>query len=95
MVSTDTIEGTVDRSLWFHYDVVGDVLYIRLDEHRDSPTFSEETEEGLLLLRHAETDEPVGLTVVNWWSRFGHGRAPDSLRKLERRIEPWARKLAA
>lgn len=95
MVKTDAIEGTVDDVLWYHYDLTGDVLYLRLAAHRDATTYAEETDDGLLLLRRDDTDEAAGLTVVNWWKRFGTGPIPDSLCDLERAIEPWARKLAA
>lgn len=95
MVITDTIEGIIEQTCWFHYDRTNDVLYLRLAEHREAPMFSEEVPEGSLLLRHAESDEPVGLTIVNWWKRFGQGPFPDSLKELERRIEPWSQRLVA
>jgi hypothetical protein len=95
MVKVDVIEGTVDDVLWCHYDLTGDVLYLRLTKERDTPTYAEETDEGFLLLRRQDDDAAVGLTIVNWWTRFGSGALPDSLRELEQRIEPWARKLAA
>lgn len=95
MVVTETVEGTIDQALWFHYDVVNDVLYLRLASARDAPTVAEETDDGLLLLRHEQTDEPVGLTVVNWWKRFGQGDLPDSIKQLELCIKPWAKRIAA
>jgi hypothetical protein len=95
MVKTDTLEGTVDQVLWYHYDLDNDVLYLRLAAQREVPTYAEETPEGLLLLRRQDNDEAVGLTIVNWWKRFGKGSLPDSIRKLEQSIEPWARRLAA
>ena len=95
MVTTDTIEGTIDAGLWFHYDIANDVLYLRLASERDTPTVSEETPQGLLLLQREDNDEVVGMTVVNWWKRFGKGSLPDSIKELERQIEPWAKKLAA
>jgi hypothetical protein len=95
MVKTDTLEGTVDQVLWYHYDLANDVLYLRMAAHRETPTYAEKTAEGLLLLRRQDNDEAVGLTIVNWWKRFGKGSLPDSIRKLEEFIEPWARKLAA
>lgn len=95
MVKTDTLEGTVDGTLCYHYDLASDVLYVRLGEQRDAETYAEETDDGFLLLRRQDNDEAVGLTVVNWWQRFGTGDLPDSIRELERSIEPWARKLAA
>lgn len=88
MVTGDAVEGTVDPGIWFHYDKTNDVL-------RERVAVGEETPDGLILLRDAETDEPVGLTVVGWWKRFGEGPIPDSIRELACCIEPWARKVAA
>ncbi|MBN2563726.1 MAG: DUF2283 domain-containing protein [Phycisphaerae bacterium] len=95
MVVTDTLEGTVDTALWYHYDMTNDVLYLRLASERQTPTISEETPDGFLLLRRESDGQPVGLTVVNWWRRFGKGDLPDSIKKLEHCIEPWAKKVAA
>lgn len=95
MVKIDAIEVTVNDVLWCHYDLAGDVLYLRLASERETPTCAEETDDGFLLLRRQDNDQVVGLTVVNWWKRFGTGALPDSLRELERQIEPWAAKLAA
>lgn len=94
MVKVDAIEGTVDDALWYHYDLASDVLYLRLVRHRQAQTYAEETPEGLVL-RRADTGEVAGLTVISWWKRFGTGDLPDSLRKLEEYIEPWARRVAA
>jgi len=95
MVKTDTLEGTIDEVLWYHYDLANDVLYLRMADKRDIATCAEETSDGYLLLRSQDTNETVGLTVVNWWERFGEGSLPDSLRELESLIEPWAKKCAA
>lgn len=95
MVTTDTLEGTIDDTLWFHYDVLDDVLYLRKATERETPTVAEEDERGLIILRRESDDRVVGLTVVNWWKRFGEGVLPDSLRQLEQCIEPWAARLAA
>ncbi len=95
MVKVDAIEGTADDVLWYHYDLSSDVLYLRLADQRESPTYAEESPDGLLVLHREDDDRVVGLTVVNWWKRFGRGGLPDSLRELEARIEPWARRLAA
>ena len=94
-IVTDTLEGVIDEQLWFHYDLANDVLYLRLAAHRDTPTVAQETPEGFLLLRREDNDALVGLTVVNWWKRFGRGARPDSISQLEHLIEPWAAKLAA
>jgi len=95
MVVTDCLEGVANGVLWFHYDMSNDVLYLRLLAHREAETVSEETPDGLLLLRRSDTDDPVGLTVVNWWKRFGKGTLPDSISELQRHIEPWAERVAA
>ena len=95
MVVADTLEGTIHRTLWYHYDLVNDVLYVRLLDQRSAETVAEETPEGILLVRRADNDAVVGLTAVAWWKRFGSGGAPDSIRELERCLEPWAQRLAA
>jgi hypothetical protein len=86
MVVTDTLEGTVNQTLWYHYDVPNDVLYLRFQSEREAETVSEETPSGILLVRRLDTDAVVGWTVVNWWPRFGKGKR-DSIRDLERSIE--------
>jgi len=95
MGTVDTIEGIINGILWYHYDVGNDVLYLRLHDKLDAPALGDETEDGLILLRDEKTDQPVGLTVVNWWRRFGQGSLPDSLKEIQLRIEPWGQKLAA
>lgn len=94
-IITDTLEGVIDGMLWYHYDLPSDVLYLRYAADRDAPTYGEETSDGLLLLKRQNDDQPVGLTVVNWWKRFGSGALPDSIRRLESQIEPWAARVAA
>jgi len=95
VVKTDTIEGTVDQSMTYHYDMVNDVLYLRLLSEQEAETVSEETPDGFLLLRRVDDDAPVGLTIVNWWKRFGTGPLPDSLSQLESAIEPWTKQFVA
>jgi hypothetical protein len=95
MVTVDTIEGIIDQFLWFHYDLTADVLYLRLKSARESEAVGEEMPDGTILLTDAETDRPIGLTVVNWWKRFGRGAVPDSLSEIQASIAPWAGKLAA
>lgn len=94
MVKVDTIEGVVDDTLWLHYDMEGDVLYLRLVSDRDAATYSEETEDGILRVRREDNDAVAGLTVINWWKRFGQGTLPDSIHALEDAIAPWAERLA-
>ena len=56
MVKVDAIEGTSDNALWYHYDVSNDVLYLRFASERETPTYAEEDDGGLIVLRR-ETDE--------------------------------------
>jgi hypothetical protein len=95
MVKIDALEGTISDVAWWRYDLAADVLYLRLAGERQTPTYAEETPDGSLLLRRQDNDAAVGLTVVNWWKRYGSGPLPDSIRELERQIEPWASRLAA
>ena len=95
MVRTDAIEGIVNDTLRFHYDLFADVLYLRLVDAEGVPTIGDLTDEGDILLRDEKTDRPVGLTVISWWKRFGSGPLPDSIREIQQRIEPLALKVAA
>ena len=95
MVKVDTIEGTVGDVLWCHYDLANDTLYLRLIADREAATYVEETDEGFLQLKREDNDTVVGLTIVNWWKRYGDGELPDSIRELAEALEPWADKLAA
>jgi hypothetical protein len=95
VVKIDLIEGAVNDVLWCHYDLAGDVLYLRLASERQTSAYAEETDDGFLLLRREDNDRVVGLTIVNWWRRFETGALPDSISELERKIEPWATKFAA
>ena len=91
----DTIEGTLPGNLWFHYDVGNDVLYIRLESKRRAPSDGEETDDGVVLLRDRRSGKTIGLTVVNWWKRFGKGSLPDSFSEIEKKIKPWGKRIAA
>jgi hypothetical protein len=95
MPTTDTIEGTINDTVSYHYDVFADVLYLRLVSDMETDSLGEPTDAGDIEL-HAEADgRLIGLTVISWWKRFGHGSLPDSLRELVARVEPWAGKVAA
>jgi hypothetical protein len=95
MVALQSIEGLIDEVCWYHYDMPNDVLYLRLASKMGAQTCAEETEDGYLLLRDMATEEVAGVTIVNWWKRFGKGALPDSLALLQRAIQPWAKKVAA
>ncbi len=91
----DTIEGTIPCDLWFHYDVGNDVLYIRLESERRASTVGEETDDGLVLLREKKSGKAVGITVVNWWKRFGKGSLPDSINEIQKKIKHLEKRIAA
>jgi hypothetical protein len=94
-ITTDSIKGIVDEGFRFHYDMFADVLYLRLLIAEETPTYGDLTDEGDILLRDEKTDRPVGLTVINWWKRFGYGALPDSISEIQKLIEPVAKKVAA
>ncbi len=94
-IHTDTLEGTIGPELWFHYDLTNDVLYLRVAAHRDTPCHGEETGDGRILLRSEADESIIGLTVVNWWKRFGDGALPDSLQGIEAQSRPWSERMAA
>lgn len=93
MVKVDAIEGVVDDVLWLHYDIENDVLYLRLIKDRDAPAYSEETEDGALIVRREDNGEVAGMTIINWWQRYGAGPLPDSIHKIEEAFHPWAQRL--
>jgi hypothetical protein len=100
MAMIEAIEGSTNDArfggLWFHYDVRNDVLYIRLLERRDDEVHGEETDDGFVMLRTIDNDDVAGMTVVNWWKRFGQGQMlPDSMGAIAAKIEPWTKRLAA
>jgi hypothetical protein len=95
MVKTDALEGIVDETLRFHYDIFADVLYLRLLRAEDISTYGDLTDDGDILLRDEKSDQPVGLTIISWWKRFGQGLLPDSIVEIQKRIEPLAKKIAA
>lgn len=95
MTTTDTVEGTINGTVSFHYDVFADVLYLRLADEIKTPALGDENDTGDVELRDEATGRQIGLTIISWWKRFGQGSVPDSLRELAARIEPWAGKLAA
>ncbi len=90
MVTADTIEGMINRDLWYHYDIGSDVLYLSRVPERETTAFAEETSEGFLLRRCQETDRVVGMTVMNWWRDFGEGSFPDSLARIGQHIDLWS-----
>jgi hypothetical protein len=94
MAIAEALEGSLGP-VWFHYDLRNDVLYLRLLHRREQEAHGEENDEGLIVLRSLVDDAVVGMTVVNWWKRFGQGELPDSMSQVVAGIEPWAKRSAA
>lgn len=94
MATVESIEGAAGP-FWFHYDLSNDVLYLRLASARDIDSYGEENDSGFIVLRSMSDDRAVGMTVVNWWKRFGAGSVPDSVREIAERVEPWAQRAQA
>ena len=63
------------------------MLYLRRGAPTDAPTYGEESDAGVIVLRLIADDSVVGMTVVSWWKRFGQGAVPDSLDEIIRRVE--------
>ncbi|MBU0607426.1 MAG: hypothetical protein KKI08_06040 [Armatimonadetes bacterium] len=94
--AVDTVEGLINSILHFHYDIAGDVLYLRLASAMGKDSYSEETADGLILVRDMATDQPVGMTVISYWKRFGDRRplGDVSLSELDASVAASAEKIA-
>lgn len=80
--------GILPGGLHFHYDAESDVLYLRDSARLAVEAVGEETDEGVILLRGTEDDSPVGMTLANWWTRFGdRGPAPRTGAQLVPRLD--------
>jgi hypothetical protein len=94
MATAESIEGAAGP-FWFHYDLSNDVLYLRLATAREVEAYGDEDASGFIVLRGIADDRPIGMTIVNWWKRFGSGPLPDSVRELAARVDPWAQRAQA
>jgi len=96
VTTVDIVEGPVGEPLHCHYDITGDVLYLRLASAMGKDSYSEETDDGFILVRDMETDQPVGMTVISYWKRFGDQRALGdvSLSELDASVAGSAEKIA-
>lgn len=85
----EIIEGTLSNSLWFHYDLENDVLSFCPSELRNQERYGEETDNGFTEFT-TETGEFAGLTIVNYWRRFGQGKPTElSLTALQEQMRLW------
>lgn len=62
----EQIEGVLNQRYWFHVDNENDVLYIRLNEERETVSYAEEDDSGVLILHAQQDDRVVGVTVMSW-----------------------------
>lgn len=89
-IEIDTLQGTLDDSVWFHLDLSNDVLYFRLQRTRHDPVFGEEAPEGFTLLR-TDGGLAAGMTIVHYWKRFGSGDlSRASIHTIKERVSAWA-----
>ena len=97
MVTTDTLEGIINGTISYHYDVTSDVLYLRLLTDMTTPSLGEKkTTRGSLSFARNKPIELIGLTIVSWWKRISAKcTLPDSISQIQRLIEPLATKVAA
>lgn len=67
----------MDKVMQLFYDDEGDVLYLSVGDPR--PAVSEELGDDVLLRHDIETGEVVGLTVLNFSSRFSTSKDSQKL----------------
>src|SRR5690349_10670666 len=90
-VEIDTLQGTLGDSVWFHLDLTSDVLYLRNQDMRNDSVFGEENSDGCTVL-HTDSGDFAGMTIVNYWKRFGSGELDKaSIKKVRDRVAVWAR----
>lgn len=75
-MAIETIEGVWQETLFYHYDVTADVLYVRLCSRLGEPVYGEEDENGFHLMRSQADDALVGLSVIGYWRLFGANLTP-------------------
>jgi len=77
-VTVNRLDGFIGKGIRYHYDIPADVMYARLAAKMGAESYGEETDEGFILLRSLDEDSLVGVTIVGYWERFGHGRLEDA-----------------
>lgn len=77
-LTIDRLDGFVGEGIRYHFDVRSDVMYLRFADSMASESYGEETPDGFIVLRTLAGDDIVGVTVVGYWERFGHGRVEDT-----------------
>ena len=90
-VEIDTLQGSLGDSIWFHFDLNNDVLYLRDQATRNERVFGEENPEGFTVLR-TDDGKLAGMTVVNYWGRFGSGNLGSArIHTVKERVAEWAK----
>ncbi len=67
----------MDKVMQLLYDAKSDVLYLSVGVPRRA--ISQEMGDDILLRVDPDTEEVVGLTILNLSTRFGVGQLPESL----------------
>lgn len=100
MSMIEAVEGTLGANVAFHYDIFADVLYLRRLDELDTLEVGQDDAEGLVIL-HAQDDlRVIGVTVISFWKRFGHGepserRVAELAVLIEAQSSPWQARLLA
>ncbi len=94
MVTIETVEGLINGVVSYHYDVFADVLYLRLRTEMQTPAIGDENDDGDIELHDETAGRLIGVTIISWWKRFGHGALPDSIAEIQKHIEPLANTIA-
>jgi hypothetical protein len=90
-VEVDTLQGSLGDSIWFHFDLDNDVLYLRDQATRNEPVFGEEDPDGFTVLR-TDDGKFAGMTIVTYWERFGSGElGRASIHAVKERVAEWAK----
>lgn len=88
-VEIDTLQGILGDSIWFHFDLNNDVLYLRDPSTRNEPVFGEENADGFTVLR-TDDGKYAGMTIVGYWGRFGRGDiSRASIHTVKQRVAAW------
>lgn len=92
ITASDTFEGTINGTLWFHYDLGNDVLYYRFEFMRGLRVIGDETEEGFTAF-YTEDDVFAGMVILCFWKHFGAGQLSEASEdEMRIKIEQFARK---
>jgi hypothetical protein len=72
-MAIETIAGSIDDGLLFHYDVFADVLYLTVADAAGEESYGEKDERGTHVMCSLRDDRIVGLTLLSFWRLHGQG----------------------